>query len=188
MDRQQRMAANAWIPFAALLAALLIGLAICGLARAAVDATCEWEPHYCDGSTTEFTFSFGVFATSEVYVYLETEATNVATLLTENSEYTVSLPNDDGWLTPGGTVTTTSTYSTAYTLWICRRPPLTQVSDYDTADELDLAALEDDFDRTVLRDQYLQRQLYRINSVSVALQGVQCFLASQIPHFQRGVR
>ena len=156
---QRRSIIPAFIPAFIL---ILLTLAACQtIAVAEVTTTPDCEAHYGDGSTVAFTFSFGVYETDEVLVRVETEATGALAVLTENSDYTIALPNGDGWLSPGGTVTLDDTYSTAYTVWLSRVPAMAQESDWDTADALDLDDLEDDFDRSAIRDRYLWRMLQR---------------------------
>ena len=145
----------------AITAAVVLGALLMGVARGVVPTTSDAERFACNGTTTAFVFHFGVWNTSEVEVQKVTNATGAALLLTESSDYTVTLPNDDGWLTPGGTVTTATAYSSAYTLVIARLPILEQQSDYSTAESVDLESIEDDFDKAAVRDRYLQRLIRR---------------------------
>ena len=57
---------------------------------------------------------------------LVTDSNGYEDPLTETSEYAVTLPNDDGWLAPGGTVTTVATYDSGYSVVVCRLPALEQ--------------------------------------------------------------
>jgi len=145
----------------AITAAVILGALLMGVARGVVPTTSDAERFACNGTTTAFVFHFGVWNTSEAEVQKVTNATGAALLLTEASDYTVTLPNDDGWLTPGGTVTTATAYSSAYTLVIARLPILEQQSDYSTAESVDLESIEDDFDKSAVRDRYLQRLIRR---------------------------
>jgi len=154
----RKHASTVWIITLAVLAAAMLGLAMRALA--VVPTTSDLVPYACNGSATQFVFNFGVFATDEVRVVL-VGSDDVETPLTENSDYTVTLPNGDGFLLPGGTVTTTTAYASGNTIVISRLPDLRQESGYSTAGSLDLETIEDDFDRAVVRDQYLARQIAR---------------------------
>lgn len=145
---------------AAMLAAAILGLLIMGIARGEVPSTSDIEYKTCNGVTTAWTFSFGVWDTNEVKVVLK-DANDLTVALVENSDYTVTLPNGDGWLSPGGTVTTGTAYATGNLLIVSRNPRMTQESDYDNADVLDLAGLEDDLDQAAVRDRYLLRLIRR---------------------------
>ena len=145
----------------AITAAVVLGALLMGVARGVVPTTSDAERFACNGTTTAFVFHFGIWNTSEAEVQKVTNATGAASVLTEASDYTVTLPNDDGWLTPGGTVTTATAYSSAYTLVIARLPILEQQSDYSTAESVDLESIEDDFDKAAIRDRYLQRLIRR---------------------------
>jgi hypothetical protein len=67
----------------------------------------------CDGSKTEFDFTFKVFQTSNIKVILTVIATGAETVLTETTHYAVT-----GSLSSGGKVTTVDTYSNSYKLTI----------------------------------------------------------------------
>jgi hypothetical protein len=144
---------------AAVAAALVLGWAI--MAQAVVPSTLQEERYGCNGATTAFVFHFGVWETSEVVAERITVATGAVATLLEGSDYTVGLPNGDGWLVPGGTVTTTATYSSAYNLLLRRVPPLTQGSTWSTVTTFRPATLEADLDKAVVRDLYLQAQIRR---------------------------
>ncbi|HUU94057.1 MAG TPA: glycosyl hydrolase family 28-related protein [Phycisphaerae bacterium] len=156
-NKKSKMRTVWWISLACL-AALLLGFGI--RAWAVVPTTSDLVSYPCNGTSTAFVFGFGVFATSEVRVVL-VDANDAESPLTENSHYTVSLPNADGFLVPGGTVTTAVAYPSGNRIVLSRRPPMTQESGYATATSLDLETMEDDFDKAVLRDQHLQRQITR---------------------------
>jgi hypothetical protein len=141
---------------------MAIGLTflLAAAAAAVVTTTADWVSYTADGSDTTYDFDFGVWATSEVKVTVfATDGT--PDLQVENSDYTVTLPNADGWLTPGGTVTFTVAPLSGYRVEILREIPLEQASNYEDADALDLATLEDDLDRAAVRDRQLLRELRR---------------------------
>ena len=78
----------------------------------------------CDGSKTEFDFTFKVFQTSDIKVILITVATETETVLTETTHYAIT-----GSLSSGGKVTTVSTYSSLYKLLITIDIDLDQETD-----------------------------------------------------------
>ena len=78
----------------------------------------------CDGSKTEFDFTFKVFQTSDVKVVLITVATDAETVLTETTHYAIT-----GSLSSGGKVTTVSTYSSLYKIFITIDIDLDQETD-----------------------------------------------------------
>ena len=67
------------------------------------------------GTTATFPFAFKVFQTSDLYVVRLNVSTGVETVLTINSDYTVSL-NADQDTSPGGNVVLSSVLATGYTL------------------------------------------------------------------------
>ena len=116
-----------------------------------------------DAATTSFGTSPVVFFdSSDLEVYVVTEATGAATLLTENTHYTVT--GGDG---STGTVDTSggsSPYgagSSAITLVISRVLPLTQEIDPENNDGSDANVAERVFDRQVMISQQIQSQVDR---------------------------
>lgn len=101
------------------------------------------EQFSCNGSTTTFNFTFRIYSTSDLVVYLLTISTGAQTLLTQDSDYTVSAENDD--YSSGGTITTISTYSSAYKILACRSTALTQEASFPNNQ-----ALENTLDRQTL--------------------------------------
>jgi len=87
----------------------------------------------CDGGTTGFTFSFKITSSADIKVLLvDTSVTpDTYTLLSESSHYTVSVSNGI-YPASGGTVTTVSTYSSAYDLVITTDFALTQTLTLDS--------------------------------------------------------
>jgi len=92
-----------------------------------VVATYTPAQYNCNGSTTEFPFTFGVGESSEIEVVL-TDAGGMETVLTETTHYTVSAVNND--YESGGTVTTVATYAEGYMITIRINVPLTQSADF----------------------------------------------------------
>ena len=65
----------------------------------------------CDGARTEFSYPYKAFADEDIAVYLVETAADTITLLALTTDYTVT-----GDMVSGCVVTTTVTYSNAYTI------------------------------------------------------------------------
>ena len=113
----------------------------------------------CNGSTTEFAFSDKILATSDIIVILRTVATGDETVLTETTDYSLSATNND--YSDGGTVTTVSTYSSAYEITLLRDVPDTQAETFSDSGKLDLAAITAAMDKLAMQIQQLQAELDR---------------------------
>ena len=113
----------------------------------------------CNGSLTAFSFSFPIFDTSDLKVYLKTVATGAKTLLTETTHYTVSATNND--YTNGGTVTTVATYSSDYEIIIERDIPYTQPTDLEEAGRIPSNTLDDTHDRALMQIQQVNNKVQR---------------------------
>jgi hypothetical protein len=100
-----------------------------------------------NNSTTEFSFSFPVFASSEVTVVQRTDADGTDSTLTETTDYTVSLTGTGTPNYTGGSITTTSTIASGYTLFIYRVTTQTQDTDITNNDEFDEETIEARFDK-----------------------------------------
>lgn len=133
-----------------LLTLLLIATTACAT------VTTLYEPEYfnCNGSVTDFVFTFRVEQTTDVDVYLRIIATGVETKLTLNSDYSLSATNND--YSGGGTVTTVSAYSSAYQIIIGRSTELTQEAQF-----VNNKALENTLDRSVMSTQEVQSNVGR---------------------------
>ncbi len=109
-----------------------------------------------DGVETEFDFSLLIHADSEVQVWYE-ETGGEYTLLTLDTDYTVSFTED------GGTVTTIggSSPRAAGKILIIRNIELTQETNWLYNDNHTGQQHQDDFDRSVMRDLQIQEQLDR---------------------------
>jgi len=124
-----------------------------------VTTTTTKVPYSCNGSTTEFDFSFPITSTSDLKVMTRVTATGVEATLTESTHYTLSATNND--YTNGGTVTTVATYASGITLHLIRNTPQTQSTTLQDSGILRVAALEAGLDRAVMLIQQLQEQLNR---------------------------
>jgi hypothetical protein len=154
-------------PLVAVLAALLIGLAIMGVAKGEVNSEAWCLSYDGTGSQKTFTFNFGILATSQLRVVVRTVATGAEELLHLNSDYSMTDNDSDGDYTdgtPGGSITTLAAdaYSSAYEIWIMRKPALTQARDIDGSTFVRVAMLEDAVDNLTYEVQYLRGLLYRV--------------------------
>lgn len=107
-----------------------------------------------DGATVLFAVTFPFFDDEDLAVY--TYTAGVQTLLTLGLDYTVS-----GGEGSTGSVTTVATYANTVTLIIERSTQLVQQSDYDDQASIPAETLESDFDRGVMRDLEIMRELTR---------------------------
>lgn len=84
----------------------------------------------CNGTATEYPFTFGIGETSEVKATATVASTGVETVLTETTDYTVSCTNSD--CSAGGTVVLTagSKCPSGSTLTLEMNVPYTQESDF----------------------------------------------------------
>jgi hypothetical protein len=110
----------------------------------------------CDGADTTFTFAFPILDSSDLTVILRTTATGDETVLTEAVHYSVTATNNE--YASGGTVTTVSTYSSAYEILLLRNTPMTQATDLDNSGVLRLEALEDALDKLTMLVLQLQEE------------------------------
>lgn len=113
------------------------------------------------GSTNSFPFSFKIFAEDDlVVVYRDTSGSETTLVL--NTDYTVST----GPWESGGTVTTTTTY-TSGTLTIARSLDLTQEVDYTTSGPFPAETHEQALDRLTMICQELNTTIGRSFTLSV---------------------
>ena len=120
--------------------------------------TCRTECS-CNGSTTEFAFSFPIIETDDLIVIHRIDSNGVESVLTETTDYSLSATNND--YSSGGTVTTVSTYDTGVTLILLRNTDMDQDSDLEDSGVLRLETLEDEFDKLTMIVQELQEELNR---------------------------
>lgn len=109
-----------------------------------------------DGAETGFDFSMHIDAATEVQVYFKATGGSYA-LLTLNTDYGVVFTES------GGTVSTNGFTSplVAGTLVIIRRIDITMLTNWIYLDNHSEVQHQDDFDRTVMRDLWLQELLER---------------------------
>ncbi|RPJ38904.1 MAG: hypothetical protein EHM35_03485 [Planctomycetaceae bacterium] len=117
--------------FALALTALL--LTVPAFATVPTDSATTAGPYACDGADTTFTFSFGIDSTADLQVVKITVATGGESTLTLTTDYAVTSANtnDPQDFTSGGTVTTTTAYSSAYQILLRRLTTKTQTVNID---------------------------------------------------------
>jgi len=117
-----------------------------------------------NGSATAFNYTFKIFASAELKVYIRTTATGAETLKTVTTHYTVSGIGDTG----GGTVTFTSgnVPTSAQQVILVRATPLTQSTDYVENDPFPASSHEDALDKLTHQMQEQQEELDRSFKVS----------------------
>jgi len=138
---------------------ILIILLFATLAHATITATDIDAIYTGDDSDTTFDFSFDIFATSEVAVYLVTTATGVATLQTETTHYAVSATNNNYRTGPGGTVTMVTAPASTEQLYIYHAPPLTQTFNVNASSSfrnVSTTTMENTLDQLSGQVQYLE--------------------------------
>ena len=117
-----------------------------------------------NGSATAFNYTFKIFASAELLVYIRTTATGAETLKTVTTHYTVSGIGDTG----GGTVTFTSgnVPTAAQQVILVRATPLTQSTDYVENDPFPAGSHESALDKLTHQMQEQQEELDRSFKVS----------------------
>ena len=142
-----------------MLSILFISLLLPSLVFGTVSDSGYQVQYACNGATVDFSFAFGVGATSEVQVILTTISSGAETTLTETTHYAVTCLNSD--CTSGGTITTVATYSSLYKLTILRNVPLTQDADFTEGMPTLYETFESSLDKLTRITQQQQEQLDR---------------------------
>ena len=116
-----------------------------------------------DGSTTQFTYSFKIFADTDLEVIIRS-STGTETVKTLTTHYTVAGAGDAS----GGSITFTSgnTPATGETVVIRREVPQTQAIDYIANDPFPAESHEEGLDRATMTIQQMQEELDRSFKVS----------------------
>jgi hypothetical protein len=133
--------------------------AITILSMNTVSSTTCRVSHSCNGSSTEFAFTFPIIETDDLVVIHRVNSTGVETVLTETTNYSVAATNND--FSSGGTVTTVSTYASGITLVLLRNTDMDQDADLEDSGVLRLETLEDEYDKLTMIVQELQEELNR---------------------------
>ena len=118
-----------------------------------------------NGSTTAFSYTFKVFASSEVKVIVRTDSSGAESVRAEGSgstNYAVTGVGEAG----GGTVTFVTAPASGETVVILRDTALTQATDYQPADPFPAESHEDALDKLTHITQEIQEELDRSFKVS----------------------
>ena len=98
-----------------------------------------------NGSTTVFSYPYYFLATADLVVLIVNDTTDVETVQTITTHYSVGTPS-----TSGANVTMVTAPATGETLVIYRDPTLTQSADYEDNDAFPAATHEEALDRSVM--------------------------------------
>lgn len=129
-----------------------------------------------NGATTQFSFSFrvqdygGVEAEDQIRVRLVTTATGAETVLTRGAsagQYSVSI-NGDQDASPGGSITTVTTYAAGYKIYIELAPSFLQATDYVNQGGFLAETVESQHDQQQMQINVLQDRIRRAPRLSVA--------------------
>ena len=118
-----------------------------------------------NGSTTAFSYTFKIFASSELKVIVRTDSSGAESVRAEGSgstNYSVSGVGETG----GGTVTFVTAPASGETVVILRDTALTQSTDYQPADPFPAESHEDALDKLTHITQEIQEELDRSFKVS----------------------
>lgn len=121
-------------------------------------------PFTGNGSTTVFAFSFKCFAQADLQVIRE--ESNVQTVLTITTDYTVTL-NADQEASPGGNVTMVTAPTATQTVFIVSDVDYTQEAAFTNAGGFYPTVLNDARDRTTLQIQQLNDKIARAPLVPI---------------------
>lgn len=123
-------------------------------------------PFAGNGTQTTFPFSFKVYTTSDVAV-TRADASGIETVLTLNSDYTVSL-NSNQDTSPGGNVVLGSALASGYALSITGNLAYSQSTQLPSGGAYNAQNVEQAFDRVTMLTQQLLEQVGRAVKVSVS--------------------
>lgn len=118
-----------------------------------------------NGSTTTFSYTFKIFASTELKVYVRTTATGAESLRAEGSgstNYAVTGVGETG----GGNVVFVTAPTSAETVIIRRLSAKTQGTDYQSSDSFPASSHEDALDKLTNITQEMQEELDRSFKVS----------------------
>lgn len=98
----------------------------------------------CNGTTTKYYFTFTIYADTEIKVVSINDTTNVETVLTLNSDYTVSVSGKYVTLTAGTKCPSGSTLN------LLSNVPATQATDFTDGDALSASTLNNALDKLTI--------------------------------------
>ena len=124
-----------------------------------VSSTTVKNSYSGNGSTTEFAYTFKIFADTDLQVIIRVNSTGVETVKTLTTHYTVAGAGDAS----GGSITFTSgnTPASGETVVIIREVPQTQAIDYIANDPFPAESHEEGLDRATMTTQQVQEELDR---------------------------
>lgn len=122
-------------------------------------------PYSGTGSTGPFTFSFKVFAASDVLV-VKADSNGVETTLVLTTDYTVSL-NADQNSNPGGTVTLEAALASGYTMVISSQVPYLQETDLTNQGGFYPEVITDSLDKLTIQVQQIKLESDRAAKVPI---------------------
>ena len=129
-----------------------------------VTSTTSTVTHLSNG-TSVFSFSYKIYATTDIVVTVTNITTSVATVLTLNTDYTVALTSA---APSAGAITLIGSYvalATGYTIKIDRTLPVTQLVNLADNEATPADTYEEVFDRHTMVDQQLQRNITALGSL-----------------------
>lgn len=128
-----------------------------------VESNASRDSYNCNGSQTEFPYTFRILDESHLKVLLRDSDGN-ETVLTLTTHYTVDGVGED----EGGNVTTVATYASGYTLIILRNVPVEQLTDYVENDPFAADSHEDALDKATMILQQLKEEQGRCFKVPLS--------------------
>ena len=111
-------------------------------------------PYYGNGSTKDFPFAFKVFSRADLLVAMTDEATQVETILTLDSDYSVAL-NPDQNSNAGGVISLTTPLPVGMSLAATSNIPITQNLDLTNQGGFYPKVINDALDRIVMQVQQI---------------------------------
>jgi hypothetical protein len=116
-----------------------------------------------NGVTTVFSFTFKVFAPTDIQVYKTLSGASTSTILNYPADYAISINP----VTDGGTITPTVLLNTGDVIVVNRNMSLTQPSKLPVEDKLPDDLLNNGLDRPIMITQQLQEQINRALSFPI---------------------
>lgn len=136
-------------------------------------------PYSCNGATVVFPFSFKVFSTADVRVVLA-DAAGLESDLVLGADYTVAL-NSDQDATPGGTVTSVTSYAAGYKITLTSQLQNLQPVVLTNQGGFYPKVINDALDRLTILVQQLAEKLGRSLSLPISNNGVSATLPAPSP-------
>ena len=135
---------------------LLSILFLCSISFGVVSNTSDRVSYTGNGSATSFAYTFPTTETSDIVVILKTIADDTESTLVEGVDYTATAGES------GGTVTTTSAYSSSYEIHIRRVTPKTQSLDLTVGGAVNIEDLEDAYLAESAYEEFLKKGMKSI--------------------------